>query len=62
MLPGPSVTVRNRSAGKSLCLFTEVLDVKKKMYFLWVGTYKSNSKEIRSCNMLWSIIPKSKGH
>ena len=31
MLPGTSATVRNPSARKSFCLFTEFLDVKKKL-------------------------------
>ena len=30
MSPGPSVTVKNPSAGKSLRIFTEVFDVKNK--------------------------------
>ena len=35
--PGPSVTVINPSARKSLCLFNEVLDSRNKTAVLWVG-------------------------
>ena len=56
----PPIIFTNPSARKSLYLFTEFLDVKKKAAVLRVGAYKSKSKAIRSGGMLWSSIPKSK--
>ena len=38
--PGPSVTVKNPSARKPLCLFIEVFDVKNKNYVHRVGADK----------------------
>ena len=40
MSPGPYVTVKNTSAGKSLRLFTEVLDIKEKTSIRQVGADK----------------------
>ena len=60
--PCPYMTVKNTSARKWLCLFTEVLDVKKKTAVRRVGADKSKRKEIISCSMLWSSITKRIGH
>ena len=60
--PGPSVTIINPSAAKSLHLFTEVLDVKNKSAVRRVGDPTSNHKAIRAGSMLWSSITKSKVH
>ena len=62
MSSGPSVNVKNPSARKSLHLFTEVLDIKNKTAFRRVCYDKTKRKEIRAVSMLWSIIPKMKGH
>ena len=40
MSPGHYVTVINPSARKSLCLVTEVLDVKKKTTVFWIDVAK----------------------
>ena len=58
MLPGPSVTFRNPSARKSLCLFTEFLDVKNKTDVSPVSAAESKCKAVREDIMLWSSIPK----
>ena len=57
--PGPSMTVINPSARKSLSLFTEVLDVKSKTAVRRVGAAKSKRKSIKEVSVLWSSIPKS---
>ena len=62
ILPGPSMIIRKTSARKSLRLFTEVLDAKKKTSFHRVGAAKSNHKEIIVISMLWSSITKRRGH
>ena len=62
MSPGPSVTVKNPKAQISLCLFTQLFDVKNKTAVRQVGADKSNIKAIRSGSMLWSNIPKRRGH
>ena len=40
MSPGPSVTIKNPTARKSLSIFTEVLDVKNKTVIRWLGAAK----------------------
>ena len=40
MLPSPSVTVKNPSAIKSIRIFTEVFDVKRKNSVCWLGASK----------------------
>ena len=60
--PGPPMIVKKCSASKSLRLFTEVFDVKKKTAVRRVGAAKSKIKAIISGNMLCSSIPKRKVH
>ena len=60
--PGPTMILRKCSEIKSLRLFTEVLDFKKKTYVCRVGADKSKRKAIISGSMLWSSITKSKRH
>ena len=60
--PGSSVTVIKPMVRKSIRLFTEVLDVKKKTSVRRLGAGKSKHKEIISGSMLWSSIPNRKGH
>ena len=62
MSPGPPIIVKKCSARKSICLFTEVLDVKNKTAVRRVGASKSKRKAIRAGSMLWSSIPNIKGH
>ena len=59
---GPPIIVINTSARKSLCLFTEVLDTKKKTAVHQVGDTKSKRKAIKAGSMLWSSIPNRKGN
>ena len=61
MSPVTFVTVRKPSASKSICLFTEVLYVKKKTAVCQVGFDKSKRKEIRAGSVLWSSIKNMKG-
>ena len=61
MSPGLTMVVKNYIERKSLHLFTEVLDVKKKTCVFPVGADKSMEKAIRAVSMLWSIILKRKG-
>ena len=62
MSPGPPMIFRKPTARKSLCLSTEVLDVKNKTSVCWVGADKSKRKAIISGSMLWSSISKRKGN
>ena len=59
---GPFVTVKTPSARKSLRIFTEVLDVKKKTDVLRVGAAEPKRKEIISGSVLWSSILNRKGY
>ena len=54
--------VRKCRARKPLRLFTEVLDAKKKTAVFRLCDAKSKRKEIIVGIMLWSVIPKRKGH
>ena len=56
------MTVENPSAQKSLHLFTEVFDFKKKTAVLQVGAIKLKQKEIRKISMLWSNIKNIRRH
>ena len=62
MSPGPSVTIINPSARKSLCLFTKVLYVKNKTAVFRVGAAESNRKSIIVGSILCSSIIKRIGH
>ena len=62
MSPGPPMIIINPSARKSLCLFTGVLDVKKRTAACQVGADKSKIKVIRAGSMIWSSITKRKGY
>ena len=53
MSPGPPMIVKNYSARKSLRLFTEFLDVKKKTAICQVGAAKLKRKAIGAGSMLW---------
>ena len=57
MLTGPSVTVKNSSARKSLRQLTELLYVKNKTAVRQLCADKSNRKALISGSMLWSSIP-----
>ena len=62
-IPSSSMTpipVKKPSARKSLCLFNNILDVKKKTSIIWVGAAKSKHKEIKAVNPPWAMKPKRK--
>ena len=47
---------------KKLCLFTNILDVKKKTATRWFRDDKSKRKEIKYGNTPWALKQKQKGH
>ena len=57
MTPTP---VNKPSAWKSLCLFTNILDVKNKTAIHQVGASKSNHKSIQSVSISWALKPEQK--
>ena len=59
--PMISTPVNKSSARKSLCLFTNILDVKKRTATRQVGADKSKSKEIKFRNTPWALKQKRKG-
>ena len=62
MSPKYPMIVRNTSEIKSLYLFTEVFDVKKKTSVTRVCADKSKCKAVRAGTMLWSSIKNRKGN
>ena len=52
----------NHSARKPLRQFSELLNVKQENDFLRLCDAKSNLKASITCHILWSIIPKRRGH
>ena len=61
-LPMNQTTVKKPSARKSLCLFTNIFDVKKKTVKRGVGAAKTKRKPIKVGNILWTNITKLKGN
>ena len=59
--PRTSSPVKKPSAQKSLCMFTNVLDVKKTAYHR-VGAAKYKRKVIKFGNTPWVLKEKRKGH
>ena len=57
MTPTP---VNKPSDRKYLCLFTNILDVKKKTAICWVGVGKSKCKATKSGTIPWALKPKRK--
>ena len=55
-------TVQKASARKSLCLFTNIFDVKKKTEKRHVGATKSNCRSIKVGISLWTNETKRNGH
>ena len=55
-------TFRKTSAGKSLCLFTNIFDVKKRTDIRCVGDDKSKHISIKSGCSLWKNKNKRKGN
>ena len=57
-----STPVKKPSARKPLCLFTYVLDWKKKTASRQVGDVKSKRKAIKSGTTPWELKPKRNGN
>ena len=55
-------TVKKPSAGKSLCLFTNIFDVKKRSAIRHVESEKSKLRAIKVGISLWTNKAKPKGH
>ena len=62
IFPMTSSTIKKPSAQKSLCMFTNVLDVNKKTAYRLVGAAKYKRKAIKFVNKTWSLKQKRKGH
>ena len=60
--PMISTPVKKPTARKSLCLFTNILDVKNKTATCRVGSAKSKRKEIKSETIPWALKPNLKGN
>ena len=60
--PGPSMIFIKPSPRKSLCLFTEVLNVKNKTDVRQVSDAKSKYKSNRAGSILCSVIPNIRRH
>ena len=56
-----SKPVKKPSARKSLCLFTNILDVKSKTAKHTFVAAKSKRKSMKVCNSLWTKKQKEKG-
>ena len=56
-----STPVKKPTSRKSLFIFTEILDVKKKTATNQVGASKSKYKTIESVTTQWAFKPKRKG-
>ena len=57
-----SSPVKKPSARKSLCMFTNVLDVDKKNSYCRVGASESKRKAIKFGNTPWALRQNLKGH
>ena len=61
-VPMTSIPVKKPSSRKSLCLFTNILDVKPKTSKLSIVDTKSKRKATKVGNNLWTNKTKQKGH
>ena len=57
-----SSPTKKTSFRKSLCIFTNIFDVKKKTATRQVGAAKSKRKAIKSGTKPWALKPKQKGN
>ena len=60
--PMTSTQVKKSSAGKSLCLFTNILDVKNKTFTCRFVSARSKRKEIKYRTTPWALKQKRKGN
>ena len=56
-----STPIKKPRTQKSLCLFTNILDVKRKTAFRKVGATKSKRKAIKFVNKPWALKQKRRG-
>ena len=61
-VPMTSILVKQQSASKPMCLFTNILNVKKKTLKRRVGAAKSNHRSMKVVNILWTNKTKRKEH
>ena len=61
-VPMKSTPVKKPSARKSLCLFTNIFDVKKKTAKRRIGAAKSKHRAMKVVNILWTKKTKRKGY
>ena len=61
-VPMASTPVKKPSARKSLCLFTNILNVRQKTAKLCIVSEKSKHRAIKVGNKLWTNNKKRKGH
>ena len=61
-LPMTQTTAKKPIASKSLCLFTNIFDVKKRSAIRHVESEKSKLRAIKVGNSLWTNKAKPKGH
>ena len=61
-LPMPSTPVKKPSSRKSLCFFTNILNVKNKTEKHRVGAKKSKCRAVKVVNILWTKKTKQKGN
>ena len=61
-VPMTSTPVKKTCARKSLCLFTNILNVKMKTEQRCVGSEKSKIRAMKLGNSLWTNKTKQKGH
>ena len=54
--------VKKPSSRKSLCMFTNILDMNKKTAYRRVGAAKSKRKAIKYGNTPWALKQNRKGH
>ena len=60
--PMASILVKKQSAQKSLCMFTNILEVKKKTAYRQVVAAKYKPKAIKFINSPWELKQKRKGN
>ena len=53
--PMTSLPVKKQSAQKSLCMFTNIFDVKNESVYRQVGSAKSKRKAIKYKNTPWAL-------
>ena len=61
-VPMTSTPVKKPSARKSLCLFTNIFNVKKKTAKRCIGAEKYKRRAMKVGNILWTNKTKLKGH